>query len=478
MSNLAYQDESLLYERVARLIESQVAKGTLRVAERIPSVRSMSRTAGVSIATVVQAYMHLESAGLIESRPQSGFYVRPVQAHRLEQPKPRTVRVLRPRSVASDVLDACREALLRTDIVPMHAAFTAPSLYPTARINNLIREVLREHPLHSGELIASPGHAALRRELAKRLSLYGAATDPNEVVITNGTMEALTLSLGVLCQPGDTVLVESPTYFGILQAVEHLQLKVVEVPNHPGIGIDVDAVKRIARSTKLSAAVLMPNFNNPVGSLTPDDAKRELVAILTHYNVPMVEDDIYGDLQHRGSRPTSLRRYDEAGLVISCGSVSKTVALGFRLGWMVSSQLSTELTRAKFFSSVASPTLQQLVLAKYFASGSYERYLRSMRRLLHTNTSHIAEAIARYFPTGTKVARPAGGLVMWIELPRGVDGTELFRNALNSRIGTLPGMVFSANGDYRNFLRLNCALPWTTTIQRAIQQLGKLAGKT
>ncbi|MBC7982636.1 MAG: PLP-dependent aminotransferase family protein [Candidatus Obscuribacterales bacterium] len=469
--------QSLLYERVAQRIETQIKKGTLRTNDRIPSVRNMSRTAGVSVATVVQAYVHLESAGLIASRPQSGFYVRADSAKQLPQPKARSVRALRPRSVASEVLDCCREALLRTDIVPLNGAFTSPALYPTTRLNTLIREVMRDHPWHAGEIIAPPGHEGLRRELAKRMSMLGTPTDASEVVITNGTMDALTLTLGVLCRHGDTVLVEAPTYFGILQAVEHLGLKLVEVPNHPGTGIDVEAVRRAVRSTKITAAVLMPNFNNPVGSLTPDDAKREIVAVLTGQNVPIVEDDIYGDLHYTGARPSSLRSFDEAGLVVSCGSISKTIALGFRLGWAVSSQFHEDITRAKFFSSVASPTLQQLVMARYYSGGGYERYLRRIRRLLAENVLHMSDAVARYFPAGTKVTRPAGGVVLWVELPQQVDGTELFRTALASRIGTLPGMVFSAKGDFRNYLRLNCGLPWTTTVQRAVQQLGKLASE-
>jgi DNA-binding transcriptional MocR family regulator len=221
----------------------------------------------------------------------------------------------------------------------------------------------------------------------------------------------------------------------------------------------------------------MPNFNNPTGSLTSDDAKRELVHLLTGSGVPIIEDDIYGDLNFSGERPLSMRTFDESGLVISCGSVSKTIALGYRVGWAVSSQYQADITRAKFFSSVACPTLQQLVLARYHESGGYERYLRRIRRVLAENAQLITESIAHHFPEGTKVTRPAGGVVLWVELPAHVDSAELMRTALASHIGTLPGMVFSAKGDFRNFIRLNCGLPWTTTIQRAVQKLGKMVGE-
>jgi DNA-binding transcriptional MocR family regulator len=464
----------LLYERVARFVETQISTGTLRTNDRIPSVRSMSRTAKVSVSTVVQAYVHLENIGLIEARPQSGFYVRPPDPKVLPEPRAKVARSRRPVSVANEVLDTCREALTRTDIIPLNGAFTSPALYPNQRLNNLTREVLRDHPMNAGELIMPPGDPELRRQIAKRMALAGAPTDAAHVVITSGTMDAIILTLQVLCQPGDTVLVESPTYFGLLQAIEYLRLKVIEVPNHPGTGIDVDAVRNAARTTRLAAAVLMPNFNNPAGTLTPDDAKRAIVAALTASEIPIIEDDIYGDLHYGSARPTSLRAFDDAGLVISCGSVTKTIALGYRIGWAVSPQFHADIARAKFYSSVACPTLQQLVLARYYASGGYDRYLRRVRAILLANSQHFIEAVSRYFPAGTRVTRPAGGIVIWIELPPGVDGAELFRTALASRIGIAPGIVFSAKADYRNYIRMNCGLLWTGTIERAIEKLGRL----
>jgi DNA-binding transcriptional MocR family regulator len=467
----------LLYERVARLVEGQIATGALRANDRIPSVRTMSRAAKVSVSTVVQAYLHLENVGLIEARPQSGFYVRVREAAQLPQPRPKIARSRRPVSVAQEVIDMIREALVRPDILPLNAAVTSPALYPNRRLNNLIRDVLRGNPQHAGQLITPPGDFELRRQIAKRMAIAGAPTDPAHVVITGGAMDAITLALRVLCQPGDTVMVESPTYFGVLQAIEYLRLRVVEVPNNPGLGIDVEAVRNVVRATKVAAAVLMPNFNNPVGSVTPDDAKREIVEILTGSDIPIVEDDLYGDLHYGSVRPASLRAFDESGLVISCGSVSKTIALGYRIGWAVSPQFHDEIARAKFFASVAAPTLQQLVLARYYASGGYDRYLRRVRTTLAGNAQHVIDAVCRYFPPGTRVTRPAGGVVLWIEMPKSVDGTELFRTALASRIGIAPGIVFSAKADYRNYIRMSCGLPWSTTVERAIEKLGKLVAE-
>jgi DNA-binding transcriptional MocR family regulator len=464
--------DPLLYERIAGLVAGQISSGALRVSERIPSVRTMSRSARVSISTVVQAYAHLESQGLIEARPQSGYFVR--TRERLPEPPPRQLRSTRPRSVAADVLDACREAIQRNDLVQLNMACAPPESAPNRRLNRLIRDELRDHPNHAGEIVLPPGDFELRRQVARRAALAGAATSPDDIVITGGTMDAVTLSLGVLCKSGDTILVESPTYFGVLQAVEHLGLKVIEVPNHPGRGIDVDAIRSAVAGQRLAAAVLMPNFNNPSGSLTPIDAKRDLVSALAGAGVPIIEDDLYGELYFGSERPASLRGFDAQGLVISCGSVSKTIALGYRVGWAITPVWARDIQRAKFFTSVAAPTLQQRVLARYFASGGYDRFLTGLRRMLAASAERFLDAIASKFPTGTCVARPAGGMVLWVSLPPSVDSMDLFRKALESRIGIMPGIVFSAKAGFRNYIRLNYGCGWSPDVAAAIETLGRL----
>ena len=467
--------EALLYQKVAGMVTEQIHSGALRAADRIPSVRSMSLAARVSVSTVVQAYAHLEALGLIEARPQSGFFVRARRNMALPAPPRQGFRTARPRSVAAEVLDACREAVRRADVVQLNMACGMPDAGPNRRLNTLIREVLRDCPDNAGEIVLPPGDFELRRQIARRAALAGAPADPDDIVITGGTMDAVTLSLNTLCRAGDTILVESPTYFGVLQSVEHLGLKVVEVPNHPGRGIDVAAVRSAVGSRRIAAAVLMPNFNNPSGSLTTDDAKRELVAILAGADVPVIEDDIYGELAFGTQRPASLRGFDTQGRVITCGSVSKTIALGYRIGWAITPTWAGDIQRAKFVASVAAPTLQQRVLARYFASGGYDRFLTGLRRTLAQSAERFLDAIAAAFPPGTCVERPSGGMVLWVKLPAGVDSMELFRTALACRIGIMPGIVFSAKADYREYIRLNFAIGWTAEVAAALARLGDLA---
>lgn len=469
---------ALRYERVAGLVQAQITSGVLRPRDRIPSLRSMSRSAGVSVSTVVQAYVQLEKLGIIESRPQSGFFVCSRSAEQLPPARDGRGRgATRPRGVARDVIDAVLDAFLDQAVVPLGCAVPDPELYPNRRINSLIREVLREVPMHAGLCLVPPGEVNLRREIARRYAAFGAATPLDAVVITSGTVDGITLALGVTCKRGDVVLVEAPTYYGLLQVIEHLGLRVLEVPNHAGSGIDVDAVRDAVRTTRLSAALLVPNFNNPVGSRTPDDAKREIVRLLVEKGVPIIEDDICADLPLAGERPRPLRAFDDSGLVITCGSVSKTVALGFRVGWAISGGFSRALKRAKFFSSVAAPTLPQLVLARYFASGGYDRHVRRVCQTLAANVQAFLESVATCFPTGTRVARPAGGALLWLELPPQVDGTEVFRSALAKGVGVMPGAIFSATGRFRNYIRVNCGVEWSPRVATAMEKLGQIVSR-
>ncbi len=407
---MAEQETLLLYQQVANLIEAQIGSGVLGPGERAPSVRSLSRNRGVSVATVNQAYLLLERRGLVEARPRSGYYVTTRANPAPALPVARPPRGRRPRTVAAEVIDIVLGAMARPDVVALNSAVTVFSRRQNARLNRITRRVLRDAPDLPNVLTVPPGDPALRRAVAARLSRFGVSVDPAHVVITSGTLEAITLSLGVLCRPGATVLVESPTYYGILQAVEHLRLNVVEVANRPGIGIDVDAVAALVSRQTIAAAVLMPSFNNPTGALTADVDKRRLLGVLADAGVPVVDDDIYGDLHLGPERPRTLAGFGSGATVITCGSVSKSIAIGYRIGWAVSADYAADIARAKYCTSVACPGLQQRVLARYFESGGYDRHLRALREELRVDRDRYRDAIASHFPAGTRVSKPDGGV--------------------------------------------------------------------
>ncbi|AXQ28630.1 PLP-dependent aminotransferase family protein [Solimonas sp. K1W22B-7] len=463
-----------LYETVARRLLAQIDIGALRPGDRVPSVRELSRKTGYSITTALKAYEHLEALGAIESRPRSGYFVRlePVKARAL----PQTIEVAQgPASlISTDVISSVLETITRPGQVPLAHASPSAELLPTAALHRLTRSLLRSDPAMATSYLMPPGHAGLRQQIARRLADQRCEVSPEDIVITTGSMEAINLSLRLLCCAGDTILMESPTYSGLLQVAEEMRLRVVELPNHPQHGIDPDDLRRAIRRHRVAAALFVQNFNNPTGSLLPEEAKREVVRTLNGHGVPLIEDDIYGELGY-GGRATPLKAYDEADLVLHCASLSKTLSPGLRVGWVASHRYRRELIRHKFTLSTATNSLSQMAAAAVLESSLYDRHLRTFRVTLARSVARFSEAVLRHFPPQTVVSRPQGGFVLWIELPRNVDGLELFQRAAREHIAVNPGVIFSANGSYQNYLRINCALPWSAQIEQALATLGRIA---
>ena len=464
----------LLYERVAEALRLQIARGTLRAGERLPSIRRLAEGHGVSIATAVQTYLQLEREGVVEARPRSGYFVR---ASTPQWPVSPPARRRVPSEVNNPALLDATEMGARGDLLPLHSATPALELLPQGALMASVSRSLRRTPSAVLEYAPAQGHLALRRLIAQRFVQVGASVAPEEIVITAGTMEAINLALRTISSPGDTVLVETPTYHGILQAVAALHLKVLEVPNVPGKGIDGARLNQLLQQNTVRAAVLVPNFNNPLGSLTSDADKQALVECCTRHGVIVIEDDIYGELAWSGQRPSLLRRWDTRGMVISCGSFSKILAPGLRLGWLAANQWTDALARAKFSSTVGGTSLTQLAMTDYLERHDLERHLRRLRRTLADNGQRLLEAIARHWPSDTRACEPQGGLSLWVQLPARGDSRVLSKAALSKGIRTSPGVLFSSRGDYVDYVRLSCGLVWSERLDRAVKELGKLAAK-
>lgn len=462
----------LLYERLAERLRGHIRRGLLPAGERMPSLRRVGREQHMSLATVVEAYSQLEREGLIEARPRSGFFVRSPVTATPQSPLPRAQRG--PQPLRNPALLGVLDVFGRADLVPLHTNTPSPALLPTKALAASTARVLRRQPENVLRYTQSQGLGELRQRIARRYARCGVDADPEEIVITAGAMEAITLSLRATTRPGDTVLVETPTFYGVLQAVAGLGLRVLEVPNRPREGIDVERLRELIARHRVQAAVLVPNFNNPHGSLTSDADKRALVAACHAHGVQVIEDDIYGELAYSGERPAPLRRFDPDGRVITCGSFSKTLAPGLRLGWALAGARAAEVVRTKCFSSVATATLPQLATCEFLGRHDLDRHLRRLRRELATNVQRYSAAIARHWPAGTCVSQPAGGMALWVQVP-GIEGQALFDAALAQRIGILPGHLFSSHGDHRQHVRLACGMPWTPVLEDALRTLGRLA---
>ncbi|MCC2670611.1 MAG: helix-turn-helix transcriptional regulator with aminotransferase domain, GntR family, partial [Armatimonadetes bacterium] len=466
MQHAAADENASLYRRVAGQIIRLIEEGTFPTGHRIPSVRQLSTQQAVSITTVLEAYRLLESDGWIEARPQSGYFVSPRFTERPAEPEastplPDPTRV----SIGELSLRILRD-MGDTHLVQLGAAVPNPAFLPAEKLNRIYHSIARELGGEALSYDVPPGCKALRLQIARRMLDAGCEVKPEEIITTSGCQEAMVLCLRAVCRPGDTVAIESPMYYGVLQALEALGLRALELPTHPRHGISLGAL-RYAIGQHPIGAVLISNFNNPTGACLPDDGRRELAELLADRNIPLIEDDIYGDLAHEAPRPRAVKAWDRKGLVLFCSSFSKTLAPGYRVGWVVPGRFFRELEHLKFFSNLVTATLPQLTIAEFLQSGSYERYLRRLRPLYARQTGLFAQAVGRAFPAGSRVTRPEGGFVAWVELPPNVDSLELYRQALAAGITFAPGPIFTAGSGYRNFIRLNAAT-WSPEVEAAI----------
>ena len=320
-----------------------------------------------------------------------------------------------------------------------------------------------------------PGHYELRRQVARHSMDWGGNLRPEEIVVTCGATEALHLCLRAVTQPGDLVAIESPMYFGTLLLLEHLKLRALEIPSDPRTGLSLDRLAAALKQHRVRACVASPNFSNPLGSLMPDEGKRELVRMLARRGIPLIEDDIYGDLHFGGTRPKAAKAFDTEGLVLLCSSFSKLLAPGYRIGWTAAGRFQAKVEMLKLTTTMSTPAFLQAAVAGFLETGGYDRHLRKMRAAFALQTEQMAAAVGEHFPPGTKVTRPAGGFVLWVQLPRGSDALRLHERALAEGISITPGPLFSARQGYRNYIRLSCGHPWSPRLAQALATLGRLA---
>lgn len=468
-------DESYRYREVERRIQDMIEAGELEPGHRLPSLRQISTTHGVSISTATHAYLELERKGLVEARPRSGYYVRQGFRHlptperqQVEQDEPRAVNKAR---LIQSVLDTMGDK----DLLPLGLVCPSHDALPTKALGRIMGQILRSEGQNWVDYTPIAGAPDLKRQIAFRSMDTGRPYAAEDVVITNGCMEALYISLRCLTRPGDTVLIQSPTYFCFLQLLESLGLRAIEVPSCPVNGADPADVADAVDTYDISACIFSPNFNNPDGSLTPEDAKREIVGLLAERGVPLVEDDVYGDVYFGPRRPPTMKSMDRKGLVILCSSFSKTISPGMRLGWMVPGRWLDKALSIKATTSVASASPNQLAMAEYLGGGQYDRHLRRFRAGMERDMAAMQNHLVEAFPEGTRCSRPEGGSVLWLELPGEVDSVELFYRARRNGIGIAPGSIFTTREKYDNFIRLTCSGVWDDHVRQGLDTLGRLA---
>lgn len=463
----------LAYQRVQLRIESLIQNGTLRPGDRVPSIREICHREGVSKITVMQALSNLEAKSLVQARPRSGFYVRSLVRLPLPQlpavsPQPREPRL------SDDVARVFRD-LQKLGTIALGAGTPDAALLPTGEIARCISRAARMHVSKFGSYSMCDTDLPLRREIALRLARTGAVVSPDEIIITHGCMDALNLSLRAVAKPGDTVLVEAPTYFGLLQMIESLGMKTLGVPASCSEGLDVTAFEKALKQHTIAACLLIPSFGNPHGANLSDERRQAIVDIARKHEVPIIENDIYGELGFEQPQPRPLKSMLGAGDVILCGSLSKSLSPAMRVGWAVAGRHAENVRRLKWITSITTPHVTSLAAADYLKSGGFDRHLRALRKTLEIQMCKVSNAIGKSFPQGTALSRPRGGYFLWAELPTRIDSLKLRDAAMEKNISICPGPIFSVGGEFHHFIRLNCALALNENVLLAIETVGGIA---
>ena len=464
--------QTYLYRQVIDLIAENIDSGTLRPGDRLPSLRKMSKTAGVSVPTVRQAYVELERQRRIESRPQSGFYVRHRAANELVLPTQTSGVSPAPLS-CRPLMERVYDGINHPDLVPLGIANPSMAKPAAKTLHRAMKRVMSRAEERSLGYASTLGEPSLRRQIAFHyLDAVGARVDPDSICITNGGQEALLLAMMTVASRGDVIAVETPMYHGVLELIDSLGMLAVEVETCPEEGVTLAELERTLDEYPVRACVFSTTLGNPLGVTMPDADRRRLVEILEERDVVLIEDDVYGDLRFDGSRPVPAGFLSESLRALTCGSFSKTAAPGYRIGWVVAGSDMDDVARLKRAASCSSGLLQQMTLAEFLASGDYGRHLKTLRAVLHGNAERMSALVSRHFPPETRMSRPAGGSVLWLELPEAVDAEELFDEAIAAGISIMPGHIFSPCACYTNFVRLSFGHPWSERTEHAVAWLG------
>lgn len=463
-----------LYRKLADTIETAIRLGTYGPGDRLPSLRQSAMVHDVSLSTVQEAYRSLEDAQLIETRPKAGHFV-VQQPLCLLEPDVSTP----PASAAPVAIAGLVEMVMNSadvpDLVSFGSGYPTVAQIPTEAIERAMVRAVQRSAGALGRYPAASGYDGLRKAIARRSLSMGCVLDPRDIVLTTGTTEAISLCLGALLKPGDTVALESPTSFGFLQILEALKLRALEIPTHPRFGLSVDALALALRDARVDAILATPTLSNPMGTIMPMGERERLVELLTRHRVPLIEDVIYNDLAVNDSHRRAVKSFDKDGWVLTCSSYSKTVAPGLRVGWLHAGRFRDQVRKLKSAFSGGNCAVNELTLTELLAESNYSRQLRRLNKINRLGLQEARRVIATSFPAGTRVTDPAGGSSLWLEAPERLDSQTLFQACLDERILIAPGTIFSASDSYRHCLRLNIPGAGEARHLRALKRVGEIA---
>ncbi|ATL49707.1 GntR family transcriptional regulator [Chitinophaga caeni] len=461
------------YLEIANAISQKIKDGVFLPGDKLPSIRTVVKEYGVSMNTATQSFMELERRNLVESRPQSGFYVKVQIRRQFDEPGISNPSLKPGFADAADLIDEVYASLNQPGITRFSLGVPDPSFLPVAKLNKCLLEASRKMPDSGTSYEDIQGNKKLRNNIARWSFTWGSQLVADDLVSTSGAMNAIAYCLLATMEKGDTLAVESPVYFGILQLAQSLGIRVLELPTHPGTGIELGALKKVIG--KINACLLVSNFNNPLGSCMPESHKMAVVNMLGEQGIPLIENDLYGDIYFGNARPKPCKAFDQGGTVLWCGSVSKTLAPGYRVGWVAPGKYLRKITRLKLHHTVTNTGIIHEAVGNFIGSDNYEKHLRNLRKELYYNNLQISKTVSASFPQGSQLVPPQGGYAMWIALPGKINTADLYHACMRENISIAPGRMFSLQDQFNNCLRLNIGMKWTPELEQKLIRVGHLA---
>ncbi|MEW6994083.1 PLP-dependent aminotransferase family protein [Colwelliaceae bacterium MEBiC 14330] len=463
-----------LYQQIIDFIGHQQAIGALKPGDKLPSLRKLSRQFEISVPTVKQAYIELERQGQVCAKPQSGYYLQAAQARTLK-PRPTKWSQCKPTEVKSrSMIEQVHAAVHLPDTLALGISNPILAHPPDKALARLMRSVLSKVSEKAVSYGPVTGDGKLRMQLAFRYQEQGVDINPDDIVITNGAQEALSIALQCVAKRGDIIAIESPCFFGIIELIETLGMKALEVYTCTEDGVCLAGLAAAIEQHDISACVFSTAINNPLGSMKTNVQRQAMVALLEQHNIPLIEDDVYSEIYFTEHKPTPAQLYSENGLVMTCSSFSKTAAPGYRVGWLLPGKFEEQAKCIKRAQSCSTPMLQQWTLNEYLLSGDYDRHLSVLRKKLSYNCERMRAAIAQHFPPEVCISKPHGGSVLWLRCQSHVDTSKFFQIALAQGVSFAPGIIFSASGKYKNYMRVSFGVIWNEEVESAIKTLGTL----
>ncbi|WP_086482023.1 PLP-dependent aminotransferase family protein [Oceanospirillum sanctuarii] len=467
----------------------QLREGRYSADEKLPSIRQISQDLNVSKGTAIRCYEYLEDHGWVEAREKSGFFpgrkaleqLTASSAQHAHQPSAEALAAISPKRLDNKSLglEIVRSAG-RTDQIPLGTANPCVSFPGVKRLYQLLKKEVGKEELALTDGFIShyqtpPGAEKLRKQLSQLLLKRDLHCTPDQIITTNGAQAAVSLALQATSQEGDIVLIESPCFYGILQCLEAFDRKVVEIPQATSGGPNLDLVAAALDKWPVKAIIVQPTLNNPTGKSMSQENRQRLIDLANQHDIAIIEDDIFADLDYRGSAPSPLKAIDTQDRVLYCSSISKTVTPKLRLGWLVAGRWHERCQHLQFVSKMGLPAHTQNALGSWLEAGLMQRHLRLIRRRYQQRQQLFQQAMQAYWPEGIEYEVAEGGFLAWIKFPKQCDAMTLYQQAQQEKINITPGPLFGSAKANRHFIRINFGLYQDQPEYRqAMQRLGEL----